>query len=216
MGLPVKKLICASNANNVLTDFLTTGTYDRNRPFHTTVSPSMDILISSNLERLLYDLCGKNDEQLRAWMTSLNETGAYTVSEDILKQIKDLFAAGCCDDEATAKTIGEVYKTYNYLCDTHTAVAVNVYEEYRKQTGDTAPAVIASTASPFKFSAAVLDAVSDEALPADEFSMVEELQAKTANNAPAQLLALKGTTPRFTGICTKEEMRKVVFDMLGI
>ncbi len=216
MGLPVKKLICASNANNVLTDFLTTGTYDRNRPFHTTVSPSMDILISSNLERLLYDMCGKDDAQLRAWMTSLNETGAYTVSDNILKQIKDLFAAGCCDDKATAQTIGEVYNTYNYLCDTHTAVAVNVYEEYRKQTGDTAPAVIASTASPFKFSAAVLDAVSDKELPADEFSMVEELQERTANNAPAQLLALKGATPRFTGICNKEEMRKVVFDMLGI
>ena len=216
MGLPVRKLICASNANNVLTDFLTTGTYDRNRPFHTTVSPSMDILISSNLERLLYDLCGKDDEQLRAWMKSLNETGAYTVSEDILAQIRDLFAAGCCDDEATAKTIGEVYNTCNYLCDTHTAVAVNVYEEYRKQTGDTAPAVIASTASPFKFSAAVLDAVSDGEKPADEFSMVEELQTKTGNHAPAQLLALKGATPRFTGICTKEEMRKVVFDMLGI
>ena len=217
MGLPVKKLICASNANNVLTDFLTTGKYDRNRPFHTTVSPSMDILISSNLERLLYDMCGKDDALLRNWMQSLNETGAYSVGDDLLAQIKELFAAGCCDDKATAETIGEVYKTYNYLCDTHTAVAVKVYEDYRKETGDTAPAVIASTASPFKFSAAVLEAVNDgAAMPEDEFGMVEMLQSTTANNAPAQLLSLKGATPRFTGICTKEEMRKVVFDMLGI
>lgn len=217
MGLPVKKLICASNANNVLTDFLTTGCYDRNRPFHTTVSPSMDILISSNLERLLYDLCGKDDAQLRAWMTSLNENGKYTVTDEILQEIKALFAAGCCDDTQTKQTIGEVYNTYNYLCDTHTAVAVRVYEDYRKQTGDTAPAVIASTASPFKFSAAVLEAVNDGAeLPADEFGMVDALQAKTGVAAPVQLTALKGATPRFTGICKKEDMREVVFNMLGI
>ena len=217
MGLPVKKLICASNANNVLTEFLTTGRYDRNRPFHTTVSPSMDILISSNLERLLYDLCGHDDAQMRDWMQSLNEKGEYTVNDSVLGEIKSLFAAGCCDDAATKNTIGDIYKTYNYLCDTHTAVAVNVYETYRKQTGDTTPAVIASTASPFKFSAAVLNAVNDgDAMPADEFAMVDALQAKTGCTAPAQLCALKGSTPRFTGICTKEEMKQVVFDMLGI
>lgn len=217
MGLPVNKLLCASNANNVLTDFLTTGTYDRNRPFHTTVSPSMDILISSNLERLLYEMSNHNDKLISEWMKSLNETGAYSVTDEILAEIKSAFAAGCCDDIATKETIGKTYQSYNYLCDTHTAVAVNVYEKYREETGDTAPAVIASTASPFKFSAAVLDAVTQgkEKLD-DEFEMVDRLQALTGCKAPVQLASLKGTQPRFTGICTKEDMRKVVFGMLGI
>lgn len=217
MGVPIKTLICASNANNVLTDFLKTGTYDRNRHFYTTASPSMDILISSNLERLLFDLCGQNDETVRGWMESLSKDGVYTVSDDVKSAISALFAAGCCDDEATKKTIHDTFTAENYLCDTHTGVAVNVYEQYVNETGDNTPTVIASTASPFKFSANVLDAVkSGEIESEDEFGMVNELHAATGAEVPAQLASLKDKQVRFTEVCDKENMTEVVYNMLGI
>ena len=129
-GLPVGKLVCASNRNNVLTDFITTGTYDRNRGFYVTTSPSMDILISSNLERLLYLLCGRDDKVLRGYMEALAKTGKYTVGPDVLAKLQSEFAAGCADDAATAAAIRDVYRETGYLCDTHTAVAVNVYRDY--------------------------------------------------------------------------------------
>ncbi len=217
MGLPVNKLICASNANNVLTDFIETGVYDRNRKFYTTISPSMDILISSNLERLLFMLSGGNDEEIRSLYRQLAETGTYRVSDAIAKAVKADFAAGYCDDAATRATIGRIFAQDGYLCDTHTAVAVTVYESYLAKTGDTTPAVIASTASPYKFSASVLDAVSGgEIHSADEFSMVHELEEKTGVPAPEQLRSLKGKTPRFTDVCKKEDMCKQVYAMLGI
>lgn len=136
MGVPVNKLICASNANNVLTDFIKTGIYDRNRPFHTTISPSMDILISSNLERLLYHLSGSDDAQIREWFGSLSKTGRYEVTDEVKKAIADEFYAGCCDDEQTKACIKEIYDEYSYTCDTHTAVAVKVYKDYAAATGD--------------------------------------------------------------------------------
>lgn len=217
MGLPVNKLICASNANNVLTDFIETGVYDRNRKFYTTISPSMDILISSNLERLLFMLSGGNDEEIRSLYRQLAETGTYRVSDAIAKAVKADFAAGYCDDAATGATIGRIFAQDGYLCDTHTAVAVTVYESYLAKTGDTTPAVIASTASPYKFSASVLDAVSGgEIHSTDEFSMVHELEEKTGVPAPEQLRSLKGKTPRFTDVCNKEDMCKQVYAMLGI
>ena len=157
-GLPVGKLVCASNRNNVLTDFITTGTYDRNRGFYVTTSPSMDILISSNLERLLYLLCGRDDKVLRGYMEALAKTGKYTVGADVLAKLQSEFAAGCADDAATAAAIRGVYRETGYLCDTHTAVAVNVYRDYAAKTGDRTPTVIASTASPFKFANSVLPA----------------------------------------------------------
>ena len=126
MGMPVNKFICASNSNNVLTDFIGTGTYDKNRDFYTTVSPSMDILVSSNLERLLYKLSGNDDKKTAKWISELKTTGKYTVDDEVKSQIQKLFYGGCCDDEKTKETIGKMYKENNYLCDTHTAVAVNV------------------------------------------------------------------------------------------
>ena len=216
MGLPIAKLICASNRNRVLTDFIRTGTYDRNREFHATTSPSMDILISSNLERLLYDLAGRDDAEIRRLMGSLKETGRYTVPEAIGARIQDLFAAGWCDDEETAAAIAETYQKHGYLCDTHTAVAVHVYNEYRRETGDTTPTVIASTANPYKFSASVLDALHGGAAAMDEFDKVEALERLTGCEVPPPLAGLRGKTPRFTEVCSREEMPAVVYRLLGI
>ena len=217
MGLPVNKLICASNANNVLTDFIENGVYDRNRDFYTTVSPSMDILISSNLERLLYILCGRNSDTINEWFGALKDCGKYTVSEDVKAKINELFAAGCCDDEMTKSTISETYSDYNYLADTHTAVAINVCNSYEAKTGDKTPVVIASTASPFKFSKAVLSAVDKENKEYDdEFATVAALEDVSSLKAPEQLAALKGKEVRFNKVTSKEDMAQVVFDMLGI
>ncbi len=216
MGVPMNKLVCASNANNVLTDFLITGTYDKNRDFYCTTSPSMDILISSNLERLLFHLCDENDAQIAEWMNALSNEGKYTVSKEVADKISAKFCAGCCDDAETKATIGNVFAEKNYLCDTHTAVAVKVYEDYKAKTGDNTPTVIASTANPYKFSASVLSAITDEIQADNEFDMVDELFEKSGEPVPAQLATLKGKAPRFTGVSKKEDMKQVVFDMLGI
>lgn len=215
MGLPVNKLICASNANNVLTDFISTGIYDRNRPFHTTISPSMDILISSNLERLLYHLCGENDAQIREWFGALAQDGRYEVSDDVKAVLKDEFYAGCCDDVQTKACIKEIYGKYSYTCDTHTAVAVKVYQDYKAATGDTTKTVIASTASPYKFSGSVLDAVGADA-SADEFALVEKLYEVSKLPVPASLAALKDKEIRFSETVDKTEMKDYVFRTLGI
>lgn len=214
MGLPVKKLICASNSNSVLTEFLTTGVYNRNREFFTTISPSMDILISSNLERLLYSIAGS--DKVCEWMSSLSSEGKYEVDCDTLKEIKSLFDAGCCNDDETKAAIAKVFKEKDYLCDTHTGVAVKVYYDYKNRTGDTTPVVIASTASPFKFSAAVLDAVDGKNDGLDEFEMVERLALVTGKSCPEQLANLRNKAVRFDGCCSKDSMDGVVFDMLGI
>ncbi len=216
MGVPIARLICASNCNNVLTDFLQTGTYDRNRDFHTTISPSMDILISSNLERLLYHLSGENDAVVAEWMAQLSATGCYTVTDSIRESIQGLFAAGWCDDEQTKEVIRSVFETHGYLCDTHTAVAVGVYEQYRAQTGDTTPVVIASTANPYKFSASVLQALDDKVGDVDEFARVDLLNEKTGCPVPAPLASLKDKTPRFTDCCSRETMEQAVYDLLGV
>ncbi len=216
MGLPIARLICASNCNNVLTDFLTTGTYDRNRDFHTTVSPSMDILISSNLERLLYHLSDSNDKEVAELMEQLARTGRYTVSEAIREKVSALFAAGWCDDGATMATIRDIHEKYGYLCDTHTAVAVNVYEQYRARTGDNTPVVIASTANPYKFSASVLQALEGKEDTMDEFARVERLHGKTGCPIPAPLADLKNKQPRFNGCCDRDTMEQAVYDLLDI
>ena len=167
LGLPVGKLLCASNANNVLTDFIQTGTYDRRRPLHKTTSPSMDILVSSNLERLLYFLSG-DTSLVASLMKQLNTEGFYTVPETLKSAISAEFIAGCCSDEAAAQTIAKVHATTGYLCDPHTATAWAVAEDYVNHTGDQTPMVILSTASPYKFPTAVLEALGEH--PAqDEF-----------------------------------------------
>ncbi|MBR1763925.1 MAG: threonine synthase [Ruminococcus sp.] len=215
MGVPVNKLICASNANNVLTDFIRTGVYDRNRPFHTTISPSMDILISSNLERLLYHLCGEDDKQIREWFGALAETGRYEVTDAVKAVLSEEFYAGFCDDAETKACIKEIYDKYSYTCDTHTAVAVKVYEDYKAATGDETRTVIASTASPYKFSGSVLSAIGEDT-DSDEFALVEKLAEVSKLPIPASLAALRDKDVRFTKTIEKQDMKDYVFDALGI
>ncbi len=215
MGVPVNKLICASNSNNVLTDFLTTGVYDRNRAFHATISPSMDILISSNLERLLYHLCGENDAQIREWFGALAQTGRYEVNDEVKAALKEEFCAGFCDDEQTKATIKEYFEKYSYTCDTHTAVAVKVYEDYVKSTGDKTKTVIASTASPYKFSGSVLSAIGKDT-GKDEFELVDELAECSKLPVPQSLAALKTKSVRFDKVIDKNDMKAFVFETLGI
>ena len=216
MGLPVGKLICASNKTKILTDFINTGVYDRNRDFYTTISPSMDILISSNLERLLYLLCGKNDAVIRDWFGKLATEGRYEVTDEVKALLKESFVGGCCDDEETKATIAEVYKKYSYTLDTHTAVAVKVYEDYKKATGDTTRTIIASTASPYKFSASVLEALEGKECTLDEFDMVDRLHELSQYEIPEALAELKNKEIRFAGSVEKTEMKDFVFKTLGV
>ena len=216
MGLPVNKLICASNSNNVLTEFIRTGVYDRNRKFHTTISPSMDILISSNLERLLYHISGCDDKLVAEYMSKLGSEGVYKVNDAILGEIQKLFYADCCDDAETKATICDINKTFGYTADTHTAVAINVYDKYVKDTGDTTKTVIASTANPYKFNESVIDAIEGEGSckGLDEFEMLDKLHAICKMEIPASLGQLKDKEVRFDGVCNKEDMLSVTSDFL--
>ena len=209
LGLPVGMLVCASNANNVLTDFIRTGTYDRRRTLHKTISPSMDILVSSNLERLLYFMSGANADLVAQLMGQLNKDGVYTVPEAMQKAIAEEFWAGCCGDEQASKTIAQVWDQQKYLCDTHTATGWAVAEEYVQQTGDTRPMVVLSTASPYKFPAAVLSALEGEQ-ELDEFDQMERLQQLTGVQIPQNLAGLKGKTERHTGVIAKDRMLEFV------
>ena len=217
MGLPINKFICASNSNNVLADFIKTGVYDKNRQFHTTISPSMDILVSSNLERLLYNLSGNSDTATREWMTSLKTEGKYAVTDEVKAVINEKFYGGYCDDTQTKTTINKLFEQDKYLCDTHTAVAVNVYEQYVKETGDETATVIASTASPYKFSKAVLEAVAPNTeLPETEFDIVDKLNELTGMAVPAPLAGLKNNTARFSDVTEADNMQNYVLGALGI
>ena len=209
MGVPIQKLICASNSNNVLTDFLTTGTYDRNRPFYNTVSPSMDILISSNLERLLYHLSDGDDAKVAGYMAQLAGQGRYTIDEKMQERLKKVFAAGCTDEAQTKETIGRLWQEHHYLIDTHSAVAFHVLEQYRKETGDNTPAVVASTASPFKFCDAVLEAIGVEDRR-EGAALLDQLEEVTGVPAPRPLAGLREKTVRFDGWVQKEQMINVV------
>ena len=209
MGVPIGKLICASNSNNVLTDFLKTGTYDRNRPFYNTVSPSMDILISSNLERLLYSLSEGDDAKVAGYMAELNEKGTYTIDDKMMEKLQKVFAAGCTSEEETKATIGKLWKEHQYLIDTHTAVAFHVLEQYRAETGDQTPAVVASTASPFKFCDAVLQAIGVEDR-AEGPALLDQLAEVTGVPTPRPLAGLRDKEVRFDGWVNKEQMKAVV------
>ncbi|MDD6270248.1 MAG: threonine synthase [Oscillospiraceae bacterium] len=216
MGVPIAKLICASNVNKVLTDFIRTGIYDRNRDFYATCSPSMDILISSNLERLLYLLSGENDAQIREWFGKLASEGRYEVSDDIKAAMKELFYGGYCDDAQTKETIGNIYKTYGYTCDTHTAVAVKVYQDYKAETGDTTKTLIASTASPYKFSRSVLSALDESRVTDDEYAMVDTLAELSGMPVPASLAELKTKERRFSCSIDKNDMKQFVLSELHL
>lgn len=208
MGIPVNKFICASNRNKVLTDFLNTGVYSTEREFHITNSPSMDILISSNLERLLYHLSGGNGAEIAELMNSLDQNKTYTVSDKIRAGL-EVFAAGFADEKETEEAIAAMYRDNGYLMDTHTAVAYKVYSDYRKETGDTTPAVIASTASAYKFAASVNEALG---LPeeADGFAAVKALNEFTGVRIPAGLKDLDKKEIRHTGVIDKTELSAAV------
>ncbi len=204
LGLPVGRLICASNANNVLTDFIRTGRYDRMRPLHKTISPSMDILVSSNLERLLYLMSG--DTALVAdLMAKLNETGSYAVPEALKNAIQAEFWADCCDDALSKAAIRRVWEENRYLCDPHTATGWAVAENYVNQTGDKRPMVVLSTASAYKFPAAVLEAIGGD-MSGGEFAQMQTLEAITGCPIPGNLSGLQGKQELHTGVIDKSDM----------
>ncbi|MBQ9148500.1 MAG: threonine synthase [Oscillospiraceae bacterium] len=212
LGLPVGKLLCASNANNVLTDFIRTGTYDKRRPLLKTTSPSMDILVSSNLERLLYLMSGCDTALVAKLMKQLNTEGVYTVPAQMKADIDREFWAGCCDDAGAATAIAKVWQEQGYLMDTHTAAGWAVAEDYVNQTGDKRPMVVLSTASPYKFPAAVLEAIGGD-LSGDEFRQMERLGQITKVPVPGNLAGLEGKEERHTGVIDKDKMLEFVLSL---
>lgn len=211
MGLPIAKLICASNANNVLTDFLRTGTYDRNRDFHMTVSPSMDILISSNLERLLYFIAGS--EKTAELMRELKETGKYTVDADTFREIRKHFVGYYTNEEDTIATIRRTWRDGDYLADPHTAVAIHAAKAYMSEFTDGIPMVVDSTASPFKFAGTVYRALTGENAASDADAL-NQLAALTKARIPYPLAGLAKRPVRFTRVCEVNEMRDVVMEFV--
>lgn len=211
MGLPVGKLICASNSNNILTDFLRTGVYDRNRQFHTTISPSMDILISSNLERLIYFVAGSGT--VVNCMQSLSDNGSYIIAEDVLAAIRRDFCGYYADETATSETIGNVYDTYNYLCDPHTAVGMYCSKSYREDTGNGNKLVVLSTASPFKFAASVYYALTNCIAP-EGYDALTALSDLTSTPISTPLASLNQRKIRFDRVCAPEEMPNDVLEHL--
>ncbi len=209
MGLPIARLICASNMNNVLTDFLESGTYDRNRKFHLTMSPSMDILISSNLERLLYFCAGA--EETAKYMNSLSQNGCYTVSSDVKSKIDQIFSGYYADEAETAKTIKETFEKYGYLCDTHTAVGVSAAERFCKESGNGKITVVDSTASPYKFAADVYTALGQTS-PADPLDALEALSTYTETEIAYPLKGLAQRKVVFDKIIESDDMPREVLD----
>lgn len=210
MGLPVGMLICASNENNVLTDFLSTGCYAARRTFYKTTSPSMDILVSSNLERLLYHITG-SDAAVAGWMQSLNETGSYTVDKDTLAAIQQSFGCGWASEAEVRQEIRARYEQDGYLCDTHTAVAFHVAAQKKREN---VPMVVLSTASPFKFPRSVLEALGHTA-PENDFEAMSALEAATGRTAPASLAALRTKAERFHAVIRPEQIAQVALDFPG-
>ena len=210
MGLPVKKLICASNMNHILTDFFKTGVYDRNREFYKTVTPSMDILISSNLERLLYHETNGDTEKVKTFMKELNEKGKYKINSSLKNRLDKIFYADYATEEETLSIIKEVFGNYNYIVDTHTAVAMMVTGKYRKNTRDMSPVMLASTASPFKFTNAVLKALGENIDGTNDFIQLDKLSQITKKAVPKNLAALGTAKVLHENICNKDEMAECV------
>ncbi len=218
MGLPVNRILCASNDNNVLTDFLHTGTYDSNRAFMTTISPAMDILVSSNLERLLYDVTGGDSEAVLSYMNALKTDGLYSVDSKTSDTLQNLFWAGYATEEETRETIHRVYEDTRYLIDTHTAVGLCVYEQYTEATGDKTQTLAVSTASPFKFNKSVAEALFDrEAIEnKSEFELLTYLSAQTETPIPTPLQGLDKKPVLHRAGCLPETMKACIADILGI
>ena len=215
MGLPVRKLICASNSNKVLVDFFRTGTYDRNRKFILTMSPSMDILISSNLERLIYSLCGCDSEKCAAFMDDLKTDGKYTISDEMKAGLSG-FASGFADEEETLEEIRAVYDRSHYVIDTHTAVASRVYRKYREETGDERKTVIASTASPFKFSRSVMKAIGTIPEGADDLALADSLSALAGIQLPRAIEEIRSAPVRHRMVIETCDMKNTVEKVLGL
>lgn len=215
MGLPVAKLICASNENKVLVDFFQTGKYDRNREFVLTSSPSMDILISSNLERLIYRIAGNSAQKNAELMNALVKNGSYEITEQMKDGLQD-FYGDYADEKETAERIKSLYEDTGYVLDTHTAVASAVYQKYVKQTGDDTKTVIASTASPFKFARSVMDAINSKYDKMSDFELIDEL-SKIGNVAVPRAIEEIRTAPVVhDNVCDKTEMKAVVKSYLGL
>ena len=209
MGLPVGKLLCASNINNVLTDFFNSGEYDATREFHKTISPSMDILISSNLERLLFELCDRDDKRLSSLMSALKSEGKYSVDLSEIKRKLGVFAAGFAGEDETMETIYNTFDEYGYVVDPHTAVAIAVYNDYCMTAGDDIPSVILSTASPYKFAQDVYEAVGESQI-ADPFKAVKKLHFLTGMEVPEGIDRLEYLGVRFTDVLSGEGIKEKV------
>lgn len=209
MGIPVNKLVCASNKNNVLTDFFTTGTYDINREFYKTMSPSMDILISSNLERLLFEFSGQNDKLIKERMESLKTEGKYSISLEELKALREKFDVGYSSEEDTKETIASQFDIYDYLVDTHTAVAISVYNQFASDSKSNCPGVVVSTASAYKFPCDVYDALTDKYIK-DAFKATEHLNSYTGVEIPEPLAGLDKKEVRFNDVIEKTDIAKTV------
>lgn len=217
MGLPVNKLICASNKNNILTEFLSTGTYDINRDIYKTISPSMDILISSNLERLLFDLTGRDSKMVSKWMEDLKTKGSYTVDEKTKKKLDSIFFAGYCNDEETKGTIENIYNEFGYLVDTHTAVAIDVYDKYIISTQDMSKSLITSTASPFKFASSVIKAIKgDESIEnKTEMELLEMLSEESGLKIPDNLSSLNKKDILHHHVVKTDDMEKIIIEHIA-
>lgn len=215
MGLPIDRLICASNENKVLFDFFRTGTYDRNREFVLTSSPSMDILISSNLERLIYRIGGNDWKKNKEFMESLAGKGSYVITEEMQAQLAD-FYGNYADEEETVKTIHKLYHQTGYVIDPHTAVAACVYEKYKEETGDGKPAVIVSTASPFKFTRSVMNAIDHKYDAMEDFELVDLLSECAKVKVPRAIEEIRTAPVLHDHVCDKTQMKETVMEFLGI
>ena len=215
MGIPIDRLICASNENKVLYDFLCQGTYDRNREFVLTSSPSMDILISSNLERMIYYIGGNDPDKNKELMEALVSDGVYSVTEDMKSRLTD-FYGNYADEQETARTIHDLYEKTGYVIDTHTAVAACVYDKYKKETKDEKPAVIASTASPYKFTRSVMNAIDHKYNTMEDFELVDRLCEISKVKVPGAIEEIRNAPVRHDHVCEKDEMKQTVMDFLGI
>ena len=215
MGIPIAKLICASNENKVLYDFFQTGTYDRNREFVLTTSPSMDILISSNLERLIYKISGEDARKDTDLMTELKTKGSYAITGEMKVNLAD-FAAGYATEEQVAKTIHDIYEDTGYVMDTHTAVAATVYKAYKEDSKDDRKTVIASTASPYKFAGSVMSAIDPKYKGQDDFKLIEELQKVSGTELPNAIKEIMNAEIRHNTECDVDQMEQTVKNILGV